>query len=77
MAEGKENLKSYDFLFMWEEGDDICWQKVFYTSDDPFGQLFAGADKLYELIETSECDVKLSPKIHQLITQYVERGRPD
>lgn len=77
MAEGKENLKSYDFLFMWKDGDDICWQKVFYTSDDPFGQLFEGADKLYELIETSEYDAKLSPTIHQLITQYVEGGRPD
>lgn len=74
MAEGKENLKSYDFLFIWEDGEDICWEKMFYTSDDPFGDLFEGADKLYELIETSEYDAKITPNIHQLISQYVEGG---
>lgn len=77
MAEGKENLKSYDFLFMWQEGEDIQWQKVFYTSDDPFGHLFEGADKLYELIESSEYDAKLSPTIHRFIMQYVEGGRSE
>lgn len=77
MADGKENLKGYDFIFIWEDGEDICWQKVFYTNDDPFGDLFEGADKLYELIETSEYDAKLTPNIQQLITKYVEGGRPD
>lgn len=77
MAEGKENLQAYDFIFMWEDDEEICWQKVFYTSDDPFGHLFTSADKLYQLIENSEYDAKLSPNIHQLITKYVEGGRPD
>lgn len=77
MAEGKENLQGYDFIFIWEDGDDVCWQKIFYTNDDPFGDLFKGADKLYKLIETSEYDAKLTPNVHQLITKYVEGGRPD
>ena len=77
-----KTVLSYDnaekeIAVMWEDGDDICWQKVFYTSDDPFGHLFEGADKLYELIEISEYDAKLTPNIHQLITKYVEGGRPD
>ncbi len=75
--DGNGNFISYDFLFIWEDGNDICWQKVFYTSDDPFGRLFDGANKLYELIEASEEDAKLSPNIYRFITQYVEEDRID
>lgn len=77
IAEEKENLRGYDFILIWQDGEDVCWQKVFYTADDPFGHLLEGADKLYSLIEDAEFDAKLTPNIHQLISGYVEGGRPD
>lgn len=77
VADGKDNLRGYDFILIWEDGEEICWQKVFYTSDDPFGHLQEGADKLYSLVENAEFDAKLTPNIHQLISKYVEGGCPD
>lgn len=75
--EGDEKLHGYDFIFVWEDEDRWCWEKVFYTGDDPFQSLQEGADKLYNLIENSEYDVKLSPKVHRMISRYVESGRPE
>lgn len=69
----------YDFIFVWEDEHDFepRWEKVFYTSDDPYGTLLAGAKKLYELIESMEFDAKLSSDVYQMISQYVRGGRPE
>ena len=75
--DGKDDIKGFDFIFVWEEEGRWCWEKVFYTSDDPFGTLQDGAQKLYDLIESSEYDAKLSSKVHQLISSYVKSGRPE
>lgn len=77
MAEGKEKLLGYDFLFVWDNDGQWCWEKVFYTNDDPFGSLHENADKLYRYIEDMEYDAKLDPNIHQLISSYVKGGRPE
>lgn len=73
----KENLSGYDFIFVWEDDGRWCWEKVFYTNDDAFGSLKEGAKKLYDHVESSEFDAKLSPKVHQLISNYVKGGRPE
>lgn len=73
----KEELTGYDFIFVWEDDGRWHWEKVFYTIDDPFGSLKDGARKLYDHIESSEFDVKLSPKVHQIISNYVKGGRPE
>ena len=73
----KDSILEYDFIFVWEDNGRWCWEKVFYTSDDPFGSLWEGAKKLYDHIESSEFDAKLSPKIHQLIIDYVKGRRPE
>ena len=70
-ATDKEELTGYDFIFVWEDDGRWCWEKVFYTIDDPVGSLKEGAKKLYDHIENSEFDAKLSPKVHQLISNYV------
>lgn len=72
-----DNLIGYDFILIWEVEGTVSWEKVFYTSDDPFGTLKEKADILYDLIEQSEFDAKLTPKMHQFISQYVEGGRPE
>lgn len=76
-AEDKERLQGYDFLFVWENDGQWCWEKVFYTNDDPFGALHENANKLYGLIEGMEYDAKLAPNIHQLLLNYVKGGRPE
>ncbi len=73
----KDEPAGFDFIFVWEDDGRWCWEKVFYTSDDPFGSLQDGAKRLYDLIESSEFDAKLSPKVHQLISDYVKGGRPE
>ena len=73
----KDEPAGFDFIFVWEDDDRWCWEKVFYTSDDPFGSLQDGAKRLYDLIESYEFDAKLSPKVHQLISDYVKGGRPE
>lgn len=75
--DGSESFKGYDFIFVWEDDDHWCWEKVFYTSDDPFGSLLDRAKKLYNLIESTEYDAKLSSEVHQMITSYVKGGRPE
>lgn len=71
------NISGYDFIFVWEDDGRWCWEKVFYTSDDPFGSLREGAKKLYDRIESSELDAKLSPRVHQLIIDYVKGRFPE
>ena len=73
----KDEPAGFDFIFVWEDDGRWCWEKVFYTSDDPFGSLQDDAKQLYDLIESSEFDAKLSPKVHQLISDYVQGGRPE
>ena len=73
----KDYISGYDFIFVWEDEGRWCWEKVFYTSDDPFGSLWKGAKKLYDHIESSEFDAKLSPKVQQLIINYVKGKRPE
>lgn len=73
-ATDKEELTGYDFIFVWADDGRWCWEKVFYTIDDPFGSLKEGAKKLYDHIENLEFDAKLSPKVHQLISNYVKGG---
>ncbi len=70
-----EKLGGYDYIFVWNEEGSWHWEKVFYTSDDPFGSLRKKSDALYDLLESLEGDTKLSPKIHQLITNYIKGGR--
>lgn len=74
-AENKKQLQHYDFLLIWEDEGRWCWEKVFYTSDDPFGNLDKSAEKLYKLIEDTGFDAKLSPKVYQMITSYVKGSR--
>ncbi|WP_312649289.1 helix-turn-helix domain-containing protein [Aminipila sp.] len=75
--DGNGEFGGYDFIFVWQDEGLWCWEKVFYTSDDPFKSLQNGAEKLYDLIESAEYDAKLSPKVHQIITSYVKGGRPE
>ena len=73
----KDSISGYDFIFVWADDGRWRWEKVFYTSDDPFGSLLKGAKKLYNHIESSEFDAKLSPKVRQLIINYVKEGRSE
>lgn len=73
----KNRLFGYDFIFVWEDDRRWCWEKIFYTSDTPFGSLQERAKKLYDEIEWLEFDAKLSPKVHQMISNYVKGGRPE
>ena len=57
--------------------EDGAGRKFFYTSDTPFGSLQERAKKLYDEIEWLEFDAKLSPKVHQMINNYVKGGRPE
>lgn len=75
--EGDEKLQGYDFVFVWEEEGRWCWEKVFYTGADTFQSLQEGAEKLYDLIESAESDAKLSPKVHQMISNYVKEGHQE
>lgn len=72
-----DNLRGYDFLFVWKESAEWKWERVFSTSDDPFNVAREKADELYALIEEAEFDTKLTPKMHRIMTMYVEGGRPD
>lgn len=72
----KGSFSGYDFIFVWKEAGAWKWEKVFYTSDDPFGSLKDGAKTLYNYIVSSELDAKISPGIHDLISNYVNGRRP-
>ena len=72
--DGKDEIYGYDFVFVWKDDGRWCREKVFYTSDDPFGSLKDGADRLYKLIESKELDAKISPRVHKLISSYLMGG---
>lgn len=76
-SEKNDSISGYDFIFVWSDDGKWCWEKVFYTSDDPFGSLWERAKKLYDHIESSEFDAKLSPKVHQLIIEFMKGRRPE
>lgn len=73
----RKHKTAYDFIFIWKVGETWKWEKVFYTSDTPFGQLEEKSQRLYNLIESRELDAKITPKIQKVITDYIKGGRPD
>jgi transcriptional regulator with XRE-family HTH domain len=75
--ENDETFNGYDFIFVWSENGAWHWEKIFYTSDDFQDSLKEKANDLYEMIEKTEFDIKLSPKLQQMITDYVTGGRPE
>lgn len=72
--DGKDEVHGYDFIFVWKDDGEWCKEKVFYTSDDPFGSLKDGADRLYKLIVSREFDAKISSRVHKLISNYLAGG---
>ncbi len=68
-----DSLSGYDFIFVWREENEWHWEKVFYTSDDPFGSLRERSKKLYHQIENSEFDAEVSPQIRQMVIKYINK----
>ena len=71
--DGDSKVK-YDFLLYYEASahePDGTWEKMFYTSDDPFNTLSDKAAVLYEKIRNTEFDAKVSPDIRSLIKGYL------
>lgn len=60
---------NYDFILVNGEG---AWERVFYTTDTPFYNLDDHARLLYEAIRTQEFDVKLTPGVKNMITNYLK-----
>lgn len=59
----------YDFIMVSPEG---LWERVFYTTDTPFYNLDDHAKLLYDAIRTQEFDVKLTPGIKNMITDFLK-----
>ncbi len=72
----KESMTGFDFIFSWEDEDGWKWEKFFYTSDDPYYTLHEEAEKLFDAIENNVDDVRLSSGLQEMITNYVNAGRP-
>jgi transcriptional regulator with XRE-family HTH domain len=74
-AEKDDRLFGYDFILISDDGESWHWEKMFYTADDMFKTTRDKSDKLYNLAESSQYDVKLSAKAHKLITNYLKGER--
>ncbi len=74
-----EFSSGYDFYLIWNGVDEdhmYHWEKMFYTVDDPFGILKDKAQELYETIKSGDSDAELTPKMHELVSNYLMKGRP-
>ena len=66
-------LNGYDFVFVWNDGKKHHWEKVFYTADDPFGDLKNYTSILLDSIRRTELDAKVAPEIRNIIANYTRR----
>lgn len=74
MADGRKDMKFYDFLFVWSENKRYHWEKVFYTSDEPYGKLTEYASILYDSIQRTEFDAQITTEVRNTITNYLKGG---
>lgn len=75
----KQKTIHYDFVFIWNDMDHHNtdfggwhWEKVFYTLDDPFGTLDKCATILYDRIQSTEYDAKITPEVRSMIYDYLK-----
>ena len=68
----KEDFVRYDFIFIWKKSGKWTWEKIFYTSDDAFGQLNEYAASLYEMLHGLEFNAKISLEIRTMIEKYLK-----
>lgn len=59
---------NYDFMLVNPQGK---WERFFYTTDTPFYNLSEHAELLYNAVRSQEFDVKLSPGVKNLITNFL------
>lgn len=71
-ADKNDRLFGYDFILISDDGESWHWEKMFSTADDMFKTIWNKSDKLYNLAESFQYDVKLSTKAHKLITNYLK-----
>lgn len=70
--EGEDRFR-YDLMLIHglNKGTKVSWEKVLYTSDDPFGKLDDKAAELYEVIVEMETDAKLSSNMRNMVQSYL------
>ena len=66
-----ETHNIYDFLLVWNEGNENRWERMFCTSDDAFAHLADYAGELVEAIESSEFEPKIAPEHRDLIANFL------
>ena len=70
----RPGIDGFDVIMIGDDGDSWHWEKVYYTSDDPHGQLFRLTNKLYNLIEESEEDAKITSSMKLMMSKYIKGG---
>lgn len=66
-----ETHNIYDFLLVWNEGNENRCERMFCTSDDAFAHLADYAGELVEAIESSEFEPKIAPEHRDLIANFL------
>lgn len=75
----KEGSKEvmYDLIMLYDNtlrpqyAEEKEWEKVLYTSDDPFMRLTEKAEALYKMIKSMEYDAKLSADMRSMVKVYL------
>ena len=70
-----ETHKIYDFLIVWNEGNENKWERMFCTADDAFGRLSDYAGELVDAIESTEFEPKITPEHRNLIANFLREDK--
>lgn len=69
LKNGSKDTQGYDFILVWTEGEEMKWEKVFYSDQDPGLKL--KIDCLFMEISESEKELKLTPKMRATLANYL------
>ena len=67
-----DDYGSFDYILVWQASSSLHWEKMFFSCDDPSGQVATLTFELFDAIRQQEETVRVTPEVRSMIADYLK-----
>ena len=67
-----DDYGGFDYILVWQDSSSFHWEKMFFSCDDPSGQVATLTFELFDAIRQLEDAAKVTPEVRSMIANYLK-----